>query len=95
MGSRRFAEFEADARARGFDEIVERRWAPGTVLESHAHPFAVEALVIEGEMWLVSSDGERHLSPGESFSVPRDAPHGERYGAAGTTVWVARRHTRS
>lgn len=94
MPERTFNEFEASARARGFDEIIERRWAPDTVLETHAHPFAVEALVIEGEMWLISAEGERHLRPGDRFSVPHSVPHGERYGNAGATVWVARRHTK-
>jgi len=94
MAERSFAEFEASARARGFDEIVERRWAPSLVLETHAHPFAVEALVIDGEMWLICADDERHLRAGDSFSVPHSVPHSERYGAAGATVWVARRHAK-
>lgn len=94
MAEPSFAEFEASARTRGFDEIIERRWAPGTVLETHKHLFAVEALVIEGEMWLICADGERHLRPGDTFSVPHSVPHGERYGAAGATVWVARRHAK-
>jgi hypothetical protein len=33
--SQSFPEFEAQARAAGFDEVAERRWPPGTVLERH------------------------------------------------------------
>jgi hypothetical protein len=33
-----FAAFEAEALAEGFDEVLERVWAPGTVLAEHTHP---------------------------------------------------------
>jgi hypothetical protein len=83
-----FDEFRRAALARGFDEVVERSWAPGTVLDSHTHPFGVEALVVQGEMWL---DG-RHLLPGAHFEIGPEVPHAERYGPHGATYWVARRH---
>ncbi|MCW5612017.1 MAG: AraC family ligand binding domain-containing protein [Rubrivivax sp.] len=86
-----FAEFEADARARGFDEVLERRWAPGTVLDTHTHPFAVDALVTEGELWLACAGATRHLRAGDRFTLARDEPHAERYGHAGAVYWVARR----
>ena len=84
--------FQRAARANGFDEIVERRWPPSTVLETHTHPFAVRALVTEGEMWLIVGDSERHLLPGDEFALEHEAPHAERYGLAGATYWAARRH---
>lgn len=83
-----FEDFRRDALARGFDEVLERRWAPGTVLESHTHPFGVEALVVQGEMWL----DERHLLPGATFRLDAHVPHTERYGSEGATYWVARRN---
>ncbi|KQT14333.1 cupin domain-containing protein [Ramlibacter sp. Leaf400] len=83
-----FDEFRRDALARGFDEVLERQWAPGTVLESHTHPFGVEALVVQGEMWL----DDRHLLPGASFQLDANVPHTERYGSEGATYWVARRN---
>ncbi len=86
-----FEEFEADARAQGFDEVVERRWAPGTVVESHTHPFALRALVVQGEMWLTVGGRVRHLRSGDAFTLDREVPHAERYGAEGATYWVARR----
>ncbi|MDB5941714.1 MAG: hypothetical protein JWQ13_1280, partial [Ramlibacter sp.] len=33
-----FTEFESRLKARGYDEVLERRWDPGTVLETHVHP---------------------------------------------------------
>ena len=88
-----FERFESEARAQGFDEVLERRWPPLKVLESHTHPFALRALVVAGEMWLtVGGDGVRHLLPGDTFALERDVPHAERYGVEGATYWVARRN---
>ena len=92
MPSVTLESFKRDARAEGFDEIVERTWAPSTVIDTHTHPFAVRALVIEGEMWLVVGDSERHLVPGDEFALERDQAHAERYGPQGATYWAARRH---
>lgn len=91
MNQLAFQAFEADARAQGFDEVLERRWPPATNLESHTHPFALRALVVQGEMWLTVGDCVRHLRPGDEFALDRDMPHMERYGAEGATYWVARR----
>jgi hypothetical protein len=87
-----FDDFAADARAQGFDEVLERDWPPGTVLERHVHPFAVQARVVRGEMWLTVDDATRHLRAGDTFELARDVPHAERYGEQGATYWVARRH---
>jgi quercetin dioxygenase-like cupin family protein len=87
-----FEAFAAQARAQGFDEVVERKWAPSLVLDSHTHPFSVRALVVEGEMWLTVGNEERHLRPGDEFAIDREVAHSERYGAEGATYWAARRH---
>jgi quercetin dioxygenase-like cupin family protein len=87
-----FQAFETQARAQGFDEVVERKWNPGTVLEVHTHPFSVRALVVQGEMWLTVGDDVRHLRPGDEFAIDRNVAHAERYGAEGATYWAARRH---
>jgi quercetin dioxygenase-like cupin family protein len=86
-----FAAFESEARAQGFDEVLERRWPPSKVLGTHTHPFALRALVVAGEMWLTVGDDVRHLLPGDTFALERDVPHAERYGTDGATYWVARR----
>lgn len=91
MNQLSFQAFEAAARAQGFDEVVEPRWPPAKVLESHTHPFALRALVTQGEMWLAVGDDVRHLRPGDEFALEREMPHLERYGAEGATYWVARR----
>lgn len=87
-----FAQFESTQLAQGFDEVLERPWAPNTVVGTHSHPFAVSALVVQGELWLTVGDDTRHLQPGDRFTLARDVPHAERYGAEGAVFWVARRH---
>jgi hypothetical protein len=86
-----FEQFKAAAQAEGFDEVLERKWGPSKILETHTHPFALSALVVEGEMWLTVGDDERHFSPGDRFTLERDIPHAERYGSQGATIWVGRR----
>jgi hypothetical protein len=88
----RFADFEAAALAEGFDEVLERRWAPNQVLDTHTHPFSVRALVVAGEMWLGVGEEARHLVAGDRFEIGFEQPHSERYGSDGTVFWAARRH---
>lgn len=86
-----YADYAAAARAEGFDEVLERRWSPDTVLDMHTHDFAVRALVVQGELWLTVGEQTRHLRAGDTFTLGANVPHAERYGAEGATYWVARR----
>jgi len=92
MNTLSFKTYEAAALARGFDEVQPRSWTADAVVESHVHPFSVEALVVQGEMWLTVGTDTRHLLPGDTFTLEREQPHSERYGAEGATYWAARRH---
>ena len=87
-----FDEFRQKARAAGFDEVLARDWAPNTVLDPHTHPFAVQAVVTQGEMWLTMNGQTQHLLPGSTFELARDVPHDERYGPEGAAYWVARKN---
>ena len=87
-----FNAFRDHALAHGYDEVAERRWPPGEVVDTHSHPFGVHALMVNGEMWLTVSGDTRHLQPGDTFDLRHDVPHAERYGPEGATYWVARRH---
>jgi hypothetical protein len=86
-----FDQFEAESRALGYDEVLQRDWPPLKVLEPHVHPFGARALVVRGEMWLTVGDETRHLRPGARFEVAAGTLHAERYGADGATYWVGRR----
>ena len=85
-----FETFAAEQRAMGCDEVIERSWKPGTVVDTHTHPFSARALVVQGEMWLTVGDRTQHLRAGDRFELDRGVAHAERYGAEGATYWVAR-----
>jgi quercetin dioxygenase-like cupin family protein len=89
-----FESFSAEHRAAGYDEVLERSWQPNTVIDTHVHPFSVQALLVQGEMWLTVGEQVRHLKAGDRFELEADVPHAERYGAQGATYWVARRNRR-
>jgi quercetin dioxygenase-like cupin family protein len=84
--------FRDHALASGADEVMERHWAPGQVVDTHVHAFHADALVTAGEMWLIREDGTQHLRAGDSFQLASGTPHSERYGPEGATYWVARRN---
>jgi len=92
MNTTDFETFAAAAKTRGFDEVVERAWPANAALAAHRHDFAVEALVVSGEMWLTCGEATRHLRPGDSFVLARAVEHAERYGPEGATYWAARRN---
>jgi quercetin dioxygenase-like cupin family protein len=94
MSAESFESFRARSLSAGADEVVERRWEPGQMVETHTHPFGAEALVTEGEMWLTCAGETRHLHPGDTFHLAAGTPHAERYGPQGATYWVARRNPR-
>ena len=91
MNAKTFEDFAIAARAAGFDEVLERRWAPDTILDEHIHEFDAEAVVTQGEMWLTCDGVAQHLINGDTFKLARNVPHSERYGSEGATYWVARR----
>ncbi|MBE2261951.1 MAG: cupin domain-containing protein [Burkholderiaceae bacterium] len=95
MNATNLKAFEAEAVAQGYDLLLERRWAPGTTLDVHTHPFDARALMVEGEMWLTVGSETRHLRAGDTFELDRHVPHSERYGDQGAVFWVARRSGQS
>lgn len=91
MQTLNFEDFQRQALGEGFDEVLEREWAPLTELDTHTHPFAVKARVSRGEMWLTVGEQIRHLLSGDTFELDHDVPHAEHYGPEGAAYWVARR----
>ncbi len=84
-------EFRSEALAAGFTEVLERTWAPDTVVAAHTHPFEAKAWIVQGEMWLRVAGKTRHLQVGDGFELAAGVLHDERYGPQGATYWVARR----
>lgn len=50
------------------------------------HPFAVQAPVVAGERWLTVHGQTQHLRADDPFTLEREVPHAERYGAGGATA---------
>jgi hypothetical protein len=94
MKNATFESFKAASLAAGFDEVLEKQWEPNLVKQLHTHPFDVEAVVAQGEMWLTCGDETRHLQAGDDFTLTANVSHAERYGALGAVNWIARRHVR-
>jgi len=88
-----FEAFKQQSLAAGFDEVLERQWPAHTVLDTHTHPFSVQALVTQGEMWLGCEGRTQHLTEGSTFALALGLPHTERYGPDGATYWVARKNS--
>ncbi len=87
-----FESFKDEAIRRGFDEVLEREWAPDARLDEHTHPFSVWAQVTRGEMWLTVGEATQHLPSSSQFTLDADVPHRERYGSEGAAYWVARKN---
>jgi quercetin dioxygenase-like cupin family protein len=85
-----FEDFKAQAHAAGFDEVLVREWAAHHETPAHVHPFDVRAQMVSGEFWLTVGDQVQHLKPGDTFHVPRNTRHSEKYGPQGATFWAAR-----
>ena len=92
MQTATFEEFQTAALAQGFDEVLVREWLPLQVVDTHTHPFAVQARVVRGALWLRCGDVVSHIPAGGGFELAHHVAHDERYGPEGATFWVARRH---
>jgi len=91
MGLPSLAEFEADARRAGLDEVLQRDWLPGYTMGTHAHDYAVNALVVRGELWVTADGRTQHCQVGERFALDPGVPHTEGAGPSGASFWVAKR----
>ncbi|MBI3507908.1 MAG: cupin domain-containing protein [Proteobacteria bacterium] len=85
-----FEQFEAAARADGYDEFLVREWGPGVETGEHTHPFGANLRVVRGEFVMTIGGSARRLVAGDTCTVPRGAAHAEAYGPEGAILWVAR-----
>lgn len=85
-----FGQFEASARAEGYDEILVREWAADAQTGDHSHPFDASLRVARGGFILTMDGTTRRLAAGDTCKVPRGTVHSEIYGREGATIWVAR-----
>jgi quercetin dioxygenase-like cupin family protein len=86
-----FLEFTEQAKHDGFDEIVQKEWAPNLVVGKHTHPVDVRVQVAAGLVKLEVENDAQIYEAGQSFYIARGTEHAEYYGADGATFWVARK----
>ena len=86
-----FSDFNSQAMDDGFDEVVQKDWAPGLAVEKHTHPFDVRVQVSAGQVQLSLASGIQTYGAGQSFYLARNVEHAEQYGPEGAQFWVARK----
>ena len=86
------ADFEAQLRRDGFDEIVTAELKPNETRDTHAHDYEVCALVLEGGITLTCDGEARAYKAGEIFTMAAGRPHIEQVGATGIRYLAGRRH---
>jgi len=82
--------FTKTSTANGCTEVLVREWTPNQELAEHTHPFRADALIVQGEMWLITKEQTQHLKVGDTFHLDAHVPHSEKYGPQGAVYWVAR-----
>ncbi len=86
-----FSDFTSQAMDDGFDEVVQKDWAPGLAVEKHTHPFDVRVQISSGQVQLSLASGTQTYGAGQSFYLERNVEHAEQYGPVGAHFWVARK----
>jgi hypothetical protein len=84
-------EFTAQAMEDGFDEVVQKEWAPNLAVGKHTHPFDVKVQLSAGQVELTFDSGVQTYQAGQGFFIARGVEHSELYGSEGATFWVARK----
>lgn len=85
------AEFRARAEASGFADFQVKPYVADFDVELHVHEFAVTLLVLEGEFGLQYEDRKDTFRVGEVCDLAPNVLHGERAGAQGATILLAKK----
>ena len=83
-------EFAEDLRSQGYPEPILVEYPSGG-LEEHHHPFEAKALILSGEITIITEGHATLLKPGDIFHLKLNQPHAERYGPTGVKYLVGRR----
>ena len=89
MNPEKFAQQLTDE---GFDEVFTKTLPAKQQLAAHAHPFAVKALVTDGEVTLGVAGQLTTYRVGEVFTMAKGCEHSELYGDNGVSYVVGRKH---
>lgn len=84
------AAFEASLESAGY-EVAMSKATPNKITSPHAHEYDVRALVISGELTLVTDGRRAPTRTGDIFEMPAGCEHSEQHGPAGSESLVGRR----
>ncbi len=85
------AQFRQQLRQQGYDEpeVLER---PANLSnDEHCHDFSASALILAGEISVITASGTTTCRAGDTFTLDSGIPHRERYGAEGARFLLGRR----
>lgn len=75
----------------GFPDPVEVQQSPNGGLEDHAHPFAVQALILDGYIDIKIAGKTQRYAQGDIFQLSCNELHAERYGPQGVKYLASRK----
>lgn len=84
--------FEAQLQAEGFVEVQTREIPAGTHNTTHAHPFEVKALMLDGELSLACEGRTVTYRAGDVFTMASGCEHVEQFGDTTTRYLVGRKY---
>ena len=83
-------EFRELLAAQGFETVALVEREPGS-LDTHTHPFEARALILDGEITIVSERGTQHCGAGATFHLAVNESHAESYGPRGVRYLAGRK----
>jgi hypothetical protein len=84
-------EFLQTLKAAGYPEPVEVSQVPDGHIGDHQHPFAVQALVVEGSIELLIDGIAKKYEVGDVFQLGYEQVHTETYGPKGVRYLASRK----
>jgi quercetin dioxygenase-like cupin family protein len=83
--------FKAELSRTGYQEVLEKTYAPDEFIAPHKHLFRARAVITAGEMDISWAGVSRHYEVGDIFEIEAGAEHSEHYGEQGATYLVGRK----
>lgn len=85
------AQFRTKLAQEGYEAGEVTDLAPGMTKDTHVHDFSAMILVLDGEITVMTEDGDTTCGAGETFSLAAGIPHSERVGADGVRFLAGRK----
>ena len=85
-------QFLKSLKDSGYPEPVEVQQPPNGFLDDHTHPFAVQALVIDGYIEITILGETKKYDVGDVFQLSFEQLHTERYGPHGVRYLASRKN---